>query len=214
MSDDDLYLDDEEESSLCGGIKKMDEIDYLAVDISRLRAEGTPEALKEAEAKQAELDRLRRERAAREAAREVAREARRAAYREWCRELRRETREAHERNAKLCAERVKEFIEAQRDADGFFPVKSMVALTEDYLTKRVSVKLATGEIVTGVVAWYNEGDFEEETGVECDWGFELDDAVVNGEPLGHSVCIPDSRIVAYREIDPPNTIEELERLGL
>ncbi|MBQ7262741.1 MAG: hypothetical protein IJR14_03370 [Synergistaceae bacterium] len=98
--------------------------------------------------------------------------------------------------------------------DGFVPVKSMVALTEDYITKRISVKLATGEIVTGTVCWHCEGDFEEETGVECDWGFVMKNADIDGRPVEYEITIPDSRIVAYREIDPPNTIEELERLGL
>ncbi|MBQ7262939.1 MAG: hypothetical protein IJR14_04385 [Synergistaceae bacterium] len=98
--------------------------------------------------------------------------------------------------------------------DGFVPVKSMVALNERYITKRISVKLTTGEIVTGTVRWYSEGDFEEETGVECDWGFVLEGADIDGRPLPHGITIPDSRIVAYREIDPPNTIEDLERIGL
>ncbi|MBQ7263359.1 MAG: hypothetical protein IJR14_06515 [Synergistaceae bacterium] len=96
--------------------------------------------------------------------------------------------------------------------DGFVPVKSMVALTDDYLLKRISVKLGTGEIITGKVRWHSEDDFEEQTGVYCDWGFVLDDAAVDGKPLGHQITIPDSRIVAYREIDPPNTSEELDRL--
>ena len=94
----------------------------------------------------------------------------------------------------------------------FLPVESMVALTDDYLTKRVSVKLVTGEIVTGTVRWHDEGDFEEETGVEVDWGFVLKDADIDGKPLKYGITIPDSQIVAYRPLEPANTDEELDRL--
>ena len=76
--------------------------------------------------------------------------------------------------------------------DEFVPNDDMCLMTELYLTKRMSVKLVTGAIVTGTVGWYNEYDFEDETGVECDWGFELRDVIVDGKPLGYDVCIPES----------------------
>ena len=94
----------------------------------------------------------------------------------------------------------------------FIPVKSMVDLTEEYLAKRVSVKLVTGEVVTGIVRWREEDD--SQTGIEGDWGFVLDNAVLNGIPLGHSTTIPDSRIAAYRPLEPANTREEMIAMGL
>ena len=96
--------------------------------------------------------------------------------------------------------------------DGFIPIHNIVALTDDYLTKRMSVKLVTGEIVTGVVQWQDESDFEEETGVEGDWGFVLEPASINGKPLKYGITIPESRIVAYQPLEPANTPEELEKL--
>ena len=94
----------------------------------------------------------------------------------------------------------------------FIPIEYITSITEEYLTKRISVKLVSGEIVTGNVAWHCEDDFEEETGVECDWGFVLDNAEVNGISLGYSLTIPESRIISYLPLEPANTEEELKKL--
>lgn len=100
--------------------------------------------------------------------------------------------------------------------DEFIPVEHMVGLTQDYLGKRVSVKLKTGEIATGIVRWYDEDGHDEATGVPYDLGFVLGKADVNGKPVPpHTFfSIPDSQIVAYCPLEPANTDEEMIAMGL
>ena len=98
--------------------------------------------------------------------------------------------------------------------NNFIPVEHIIKLAELYLGKRIKVKLKTGEIFVGTVTWYDENDYEEETGVECDWGFCLNDAVQNNEKFFDYLVIPDSRIVAYCPLEPPNTDDEMRKLGL
>ena len=94
----------------------------------------------------------------------------------------------------------------------FLPIENIFLLTEEYLTKRISIKLVTGEIIDGIVGWYVEDDFVEQTGIENDFGFELNDAVIDGQKLHHSICIPESRIVGYCPLEAPHTDEEIKKL--
>ena len=96
----------------------------------------------------------------------------------------------------------------------FIPVEHIIKLTELYLGKRIKIKLKTGEIFTGTVTWYEENDYEEETGVECDWGFGLNNAVQNNKKFFEYIIIPDSQIIAYCPLEHPNTDDELKKLGL
>lgn len=93
-----------------------------------------------------------------------------------------------------------------------FNARDTAFLSEEYLTKRMSLLLKNGDIITGVVGWLSEYDFEEDTGIECDWGFVLNEAVLNGRTLGYDLTIPESRIEGYCPLEPPNTEEELKQL--
>ena len=98
--------------------------------------------------------------------------------------------------------------------NNFIPVEHIIKLTELYLRKRIKVKLKTGEIFIGTVTWYDENDYEEKTGIECDWGFCLNNAVRNDKKFFKHVIIPDSQIIAYCPLELPNTEEEMRKLGL
>ena len=93
-----------------------------------------------------------------------------------------------------------------------FQEKEAGLLSERYLTKRMSLILKNGDIVTGFMWGIDESDFEEETGVECDWGFELRDAMLNDKSLGYDLTIPLSRIKRYCPLEQPNTDEEIEQM--
>ena len=98
-------------------------------------------------------------------------------------------------------------------SDKFIPMNDkMFLLSEEYLTKRMSIKLVSGEIITGFVGWPGEDDRVEETNIENDFEFHLRNVEVNGVKLGHDLYIPESQIVGYCPLEPPNTDEELRKL--
>jgi hypothetical protein len=91
--------------------------------------------------------------------------------------------------------------------------ESIFKFLEKYGGRRIELLLTDGQVMRGRVGGICEPDeFWEESDGDLNFGFELSEIDIDGEPLTYDMDICETSVVSFTPLDGENSEEEIKRL--